>query len=71
MLFSAIGFAQIGQAWGLRSLTRTPFRFGPNPALAGLTPAEARTVLGLARGDSAKEVARRSGVALAKPGISC
>jgi Ca2+-transporting ATPase len=37
VLFSAIGFAQIGQAWGLRSLTRTPFRFGPNPALAGLT----------------------------------
>lgn len=33
-------------------------------AMHGLTPAEARTVLGLARGDSAKEVARRSGVAV-------
>jgi Ca2+-transporting ATPase len=37
VLFSAIGFAQIGQAWGLRSLTDRPFRFGRNPALAGLT----------------------------------
>ncbi|MGD9782458.1 MAG: cation-translocating P-type ATPase [Kiritimatiellia bacterium] len=37
VLFSAIGFAQIGQAWGLRALTDKPFRFGRNPALAGLT----------------------------------
>lgn len=37
VLFSAIGFAQIGQAWGLRSLTTRPFRFGRNPALPGLT----------------------------------
>ena len=37
VLFSAIGCAQIGQAWGLRSLTDRPFRFGRNPALAGLT----------------------------------
>ena len=37
VLFSAIGFAQIGQAWGLRALTRRPFRFGRNPALVGLT----------------------------------
>ena len=37
VLFSAIGFAQIGQAWGLRSLTARAFRFGRNPALAGLT----------------------------------
>jgi len=37
VLFSAIGFAQIGQAWGLRALTNKPFRFGRNPALAGLT----------------------------------
>lgn len=37
VLFSAIGFAQIGQAWGLRALTAKPFRFGRNPALAGLT----------------------------------
>lgn len=37
VLFSAIGFAQIGQAWGLRALADKPFRFGRNPALAGLT----------------------------------
>ncbi len=37
VLFSAIGFAQIGQAWGLRALGHRPFRFGRNPALAGLT----------------------------------
>ena len=37
VLFSAIGFAQIGQAWGLRALTDKPFRFGRNPALVGLT----------------------------------
>ena len=37
VLFSAIGFAQIGQAWGLRALTEKPFRFGRNPALVGLT----------------------------------
>jgi Ca2+-transporting ATPase len=37
VLFSAIGFAQIGQAWGLRALTDKPFRFGRNPALAVLT----------------------------------
>ena len=37
VLFSAIGFAQIGQAWGLRSLTPRAFRFGRNPAIAVLT----------------------------------
>jgi Ca2+-transporting ATPase len=37
VLFSAIGFAQIGQAWGLRALTARPFRFGRNYALVGLT----------------------------------
>ena len=37
VLFSAIGFAQIGQAWGLRALTNKPFRFGRNRALVGLT----------------------------------
>ena len=37
VLFSAIGFAQIGQAWGLRALTDKPFRFGRNPALLALT----------------------------------
>ncbi len=37
VLFSAIGFAQIGQAWGLRSLTEKPFCFGRNPALVVLT----------------------------------
>ncbi len=37
VLFSAIGFAQVGQAWGLRALTEKPFRFGRNRALAGLT----------------------------------
>jgi Ca2+-transporting ATPase len=37
VLFAAIGFAQIGQAWGLRSLTDKPFRFGRNPALILLT----------------------------------
>jgi P-type Ca2+ transporter type 2C len=37
VLFSAIGFAQIGQAWGLRALTARPFRFGPNPALGVLS----------------------------------
>ncbi len=37
VLFSAIGFAQIGQAWGLRALTDKPFCFGRNPALIGLT----------------------------------
>lgn len=37
VLFSAIGFAQIGQAWGLRALTDTPFRFGRNWALVSLT----------------------------------
>ena len=37
VLFSAIGFAQIGQAWGLRALAGRPFRFGRNPALVGLT----------------------------------
>ena len=37
VLFSAIGFAQIGQAWGLRSLTDKAFRFGRNPALPALT----------------------------------
>jgi P-type Ca2+ transporter type 2C len=36
-LFSAIGFAQIGQAWGLRALKDKPFRFGANPALLALT----------------------------------
>jgi len=37
VLFSAIGFAQIGQAWGLRALTDRPFRFAHNPALWVLT----------------------------------
>jgi len=37
VLFSAIGFAQIGQAWGLRALTNRPFRFARNPALWVLT----------------------------------
>ncbi|MDZ7616879.1 MAG: cation-translocating P-type ATPase, partial [Patescibacteria group bacterium] len=37
VLFSAIGFAQIGQAWGLRSLRARPFRFGRNRAILGLT----------------------------------
>ena len=37
VLFSAIGFAQIGQAWGLRALTNRPFRFGRNLALGALT----------------------------------
>ncbi|MGD9613204.1 MAG: cation-translocating P-type ATPase [Kiritimatiellia bacterium] len=37
VLFSAIGFAQIGQAWGLRAVAGRPFRFGRNPALVGLT----------------------------------
>ncbi len=37
VLFSAIGFAQIGQAWGLRALTEKPFCFGKNPALVVLT----------------------------------
>ena len=37
VLFSAIGFAQIGQAWGLRALTDKSFRFGRNPALFALT----------------------------------
>ena len=37
VLFSAIGFAQIGQAWGLRALAGRSFRFGRNPALVGLT----------------------------------
>ncbi len=37
VLFAAIGFAQIGQAWGLRAIADRPFRFGPNPALVGLT----------------------------------
>jgi Ca2+-transporting ATPase len=37
VLFSAIGFAQIGQAWGLRALTARPFRFGRNRAMAALT----------------------------------
>ncbi|NCA81741.1 MAG: cation-translocating P-type ATPase [Opitutae bacterium] len=37
VLFSAIGFAQIGQAWGLRALTGHVFRFGRNPALVVLT----------------------------------
>ncbi len=37
VLFAAIGFAQIGQAWGLRALTGKPFRFGRNTALVGLT----------------------------------
>ena len=37
VLFSAIGFAQIGQAWGLRALSPKAFRFGPNPALVVLT----------------------------------
>ena len=37
VLFAAIGFAQIGQAWGLRALRATPFRFGRNRALLGLT----------------------------------
>lgn len=37
VLFSAIGFAQMGQAWGLRALTDKPFRFGRNRALVGLT----------------------------------
>ena len=37
VLFSAIGFAQIGQAWGLRALTDKPFAFARNPALVVLT----------------------------------
>ncbi len=37
VLFSAIGFAQIGQAWGLRALTDKPFVFARNPALVALT----------------------------------
>ncbi|MDY0165816.1 MAG: cation-translocating P-type ATPase [Thermoguttaceae bacterium] len=37
ILFAAIGFAQIGQAWGLRALSERPFRFGRNLALVGLT----------------------------------
>jgi Ca2+-transporting ATPase len=37
VLFSAIGFAQIGQAWGLRSLTAKPFQFARNTALVVLT----------------------------------
>ncbi len=37
VLFAAIGFAQIGQAWGLRALKDRPFRFGRNRPLVGLT----------------------------------
>ncbi len=37
VLFAAIGFAQVGQAWGLRALAPRPFRFGRNSALTGLT----------------------------------
>ena len=37
VLFAAIGFGQIGQAWGLRSWTGRPFRFAPNPTLAAMT----------------------------------
>lgn len=37
VLFSGIGFAQIGQAWGLRSYSGKPFRFLRNRALEGLT----------------------------------
>lgn len=47
VLFSAIGFAQIGQAWGLRALTRRAFRFGSNPALVGLTLATLALQLGV------------------------
>ena len=39
VLFSAIGFAQIGQAWGLRAITDRPFRFVRNPSLVVLTVA--------------------------------
>lgn len=37
MLFASIGFAQIGQAWGLRSLSQKAFRFGRNLLLDALT----------------------------------
>lgn len=37
VLFSAIGFSQIGQAWGLRSLSPRLFRFHANHTLVGLT----------------------------------
>lgn len=40
ILFSVIGFAQMGQAWGLRSFTNAPFRFAsiiPFIALTALT----------------------------------
>ena len=47
VLFSAIGFAQIGQAWGLRALSGKAFRFGRNPALLGLTLATLVLQLGV------------------------
>ena len=47
VLFSAIGCAQIGQAWGLRALTDRPFRFGRNWALVGLTLATLGLQLGV------------------------
>lgn len=37
VLFAAIGFGQIGQAWGLRAWSGRPFRFAPNPTLAAMT----------------------------------
>ena len=37
VLFAAIGFGQIGQAWGLRAWTGRAFRFAPNPTLAWMT----------------------------------
>ena len=37
VLFCAIGFAQMGQAWGLRSTTGRLFRFGQNPTLVWLS----------------------------------
>ena len=37
VLFAAIGFGQIGQAWGLRAYTGRIFRFASNPTLWGMT----------------------------------
>jgi Ca2+-transporting ATPase len=37
VLFAAIGFGQIGQAWGLRAWSGRPFRFAPNPTLLVMT----------------------------------
>ena len=37
VLFAAIGFGQIGQAWGLRAWSGRLFRFAPNPTLLVMT----------------------------------